>query len=110
MSKEKHTAGPWKILPEEAGRNYIRVRGTRLGETYKIANVVTPNWEGFPDAELEEARANARLIAAAPMLLAELKHLARLVGAALENGVTIPGLATVNGADAAIALAEGGVK
>lgn len=54
---------------------------------------------------IESERAN--LIAAAPDLLKELEHLVRLVGPALENGADIPGLATVNGAVAAIKKAKG---
>lgn len=65
----RHTRGPWETLPEEAGKAYIRVRGTRLGATYKIANVLVHTYPGALDYELHEARANARLIAAAPDLL-----------------------------------------
>jgi len=65
----KHTRGPWAILPEEVDRQYIRVRGTVLGGRYKIANVVTPTYDGVCEREAQETRANARLIAAAPDLL-----------------------------------------
>lgn len=63
----KHTPGPWVVLPEEVGRDYIRVRGTQLGMRYKIANVHNsmPSFE----FESEETSANACLIAAAPELL-----------------------------------------
>ena len=117
MSKRTHTRGPWTVLPEEAGRNYIRVRGTQLGETYKVANVVTPSWEGFPDAELEEARANARLIASSPTLLEACtvaRDLIRSLGDM--DRWTIDGKDTGHSCplsdllDAAIALAEGGDK
>ena len=64
-----HTPGPWAVLPEEVDRDYIRVRGTRLGDRYKVANVLTPTGQGVPAREAEETRANARLIAAAPELL-----------------------------------------
>lgn len=64
----EHTPGPWAVLPEECDKPYIRVRGTRLGGRYKIANVLTPVYEGAPDREADETRANARLIAAAPDL------------------------------------------
>lgn len=71
--KIKHTPGPWQILPEEADKDYIRIRGTVLGGRYKVANVPTPTYEGVPPREVEETRANARLIAAAPELLAMLE-------------------------------------
>lgn len=65
----KYTPGPWETLPEECDKPYIRVRGTRPGERYKIANVLTLAYEGVPAREADETRANARLIAAAPDLL-----------------------------------------
>ena len=64
----KYTPGPWAVLPEEVDRDYIRVRGTRLGGRYKVANVLTPTGEGVPAREADETRANARLIAAAPKM------------------------------------------
>jgi hypothetical protein len=64
-----HTNGPWRILSEEVDRSYIRVRGTVPGGRYKIANVPTVAYEGVPEWEAEETRANARLIASAPELL-----------------------------------------
>lgn len=45
----------------------------------------------------------ADLVAAAPLLLKELKHLVRL----MEPGFDIPGLSTLNGARRAISTAEG---
>ena len=64
-----HTAGPWETKPEECDKPYIRIRGTRLGARYKVANVITPVYDGVGAREAEETRANARLIAAAPELL-----------------------------------------
>lgn len=65
----QHTPGPWRVLPPELGKSYLRVRGTRLGGRYKIANVLHPDYENVPDWEAERSTANARLIAAAPELL-----------------------------------------
>lgn len=69
----KHTPGPWTLLPEEADKDYLRIRGTRLGARYKVANVHMPRlWEShyvLRDRENAESVANARLIAAAPELL-----------------------------------------
>lgn len=73
MSDSKHTPGPWEILPEEAGRDYIRVRGTIPGSRFKVSNVLVTTYKGQAteayDREIKETRANARLIAAAPELL-----------------------------------------
>jgi hypothetical protein len=57
------------MLSEETDKPYIRIRGTKLGDRYKIANVLTPVYDGSLERETEETRANARLIAAAPELL-----------------------------------------
>lgn len=72
MSTHKHTPGPWRCLPEEVDKDYIRVRGTRSGGRYKVANVLTPTYMGATPGDANETRANARLIAAAPTLLAAL--------------------------------------
>ena len=63
MSATKFTRGPYKVMPQEKGVSYMRVRGTRLGCKYKIANCPfdAPECAG-------EAEANAHLIAAAPEL------------------------------------------
>lgn len=58
------TPGPWAALPEEDGVKYVRIRGTRLGTTYKIANAMLPAYENPPAFALKESRANAALIAA----------------------------------------------
>lgn len=79
IRKTTHTKGPWQVLPEECDKPYIRVRGTGLGGRYKIANVMTPTFDGVPPCEAEETRRNAQLIAAAPELLAALEGLLRAV-------------------------------
>ena len=76
MSKQfKGTPGPWSQLSEEVDKSYIRIRGTKLGCRYKIANVLTPDYVGVPPHESKETRANAKLIAAAPELLEVLRQL-----------------------------------
>lgn len=69
MNEFKGTPGPWEIKPEEVDRPYIRIRGTRLGRRFKVANVLSPDYDGVHHREADETRANARLIAAAPELL-----------------------------------------
>lgn len=78
---EGHTPGPWRKLPEEVDKPYIRIRGTMLGGRYKVANVLTPVYEGVPEREAKETRANAALIEDAPLLLAEVDRLQKLADA-----------------------------
>lgn len=75
MSEVKHTPGPWAVMPEESDKPYVRIRGTQLGERFKVANVLMPDYEGAQELEIEETRANAHLIAAAPELLEALRDL-----------------------------------
>lgn len=63
MNRFKGTAAPWSQLPEESDKPYIRIRGTNIGCRYKIANVLTPCYDGVKSREADETRANARLIA-----------------------------------------------
>lgn len=73
MNKFKGTPGPWEMKPEEVDKHYIRIRGTQLGWRYKVANVLTPFYEGVHEREAKETRANAQLIAASPELLEALQ-------------------------------------
>ena len=70
---EAATPGPWILLPIEDGSPYLRVRGTRLGARYKVANVLAPKY--FMPRDGIESTANAEFIAAArdavPALLSE---------------------------------------
>lgn len=75
MSEFKGTRGPWEVKPEEVDKHYIRIRGTNLGRRFKIANVLTPIYDGVNEREANETRANAQLIAVAPELLQELQRL-----------------------------------
>lgn len=95
----KHTPGPWKWESgyHETPGNYSELLD-RYGER------VVGSCDG---CAIIFSEADARLIAAAPEMLKELKHLRSLVGSAIYNGISIPGLATMNGADAIIAKAEG---
>lgn len=73
MTQFKGTPGPWEIKPEEVDKPYIRIRGTQLGGRFKVANVLSPDYDGVHHCEADETRANARLIAAAPELLEALQ-------------------------------------
>ncbi len=73
MTAATHTAGQWIVLPAEASKPYLRIRGTVLGGRYKIANVLAVSYDGAHQREEDETVANARLIAAAPDLLVALK-------------------------------------
>ncbi|MDR5776243.1 MULTISPECIES: hypothetical protein [unclassified Caballeronia] len=78
----KHTRGPWMLLPDEADKPYVRIRGSIAGTRFKIANVLKPIYEGAPDWEVEETRANVALVAAAPDLL----EFAELVLRGIDSG------------------------
>jgi hypothetical protein len=56
------------VMPYEADKDYVRIRGTQLGRRYKIANVLSPQLSLRLNAVATETEANARLIAAAPEL------------------------------------------
>lgn len=104
----KHTPGPWETKPEECDKPYIRIRGTRAGARYKVANVITPVYDGIGAREAEETRANARLIAVAPDLLDVVKGFRRKI----ETYVSVyPGdkelRRLLSNCDAAIAKATG---
>jgi hypothetical protein len=78
--------------------------GEPVGAVYR--NVDEHSTTGLPGC-VETSLAHARLISAAPDLLRELAHLVRLMEPQERDGsLDIPGLATLNGARAAIAKAE----
>ena len=87
----EHTPGPWKVRREWMGHGYevFPVLKEPVGQPSEVATV----YEGY-----SECRANARLIAAAPDLLA----VARLVKAAR----LAPNEWNLDAFDAAIAAAE----
>jgi len=86
MSEHKFTPGPWCAMPNESDKPYVRIRGTRLGGRFKVANVLKmPTREGEPENDAEETRANARLIAAAPELLAAAREAHAAASAYLDD-------------------------
>lgn len=99
MNEVKHTPGPWN----NDGRQYIYSERSASGRMACIAKLFPGEVKG------DQGIANARLIAAAPDLYRELVHLVRLLEPLeRDGGLDVPGLATLNGARAAIAKAEAG--
>lgn len=101
MTESKHTPGPW----DWRDRSELRAKGAdgRYGDL--VAGAV---YEYDCGAFIEASDADRDLIAAAPDLLRELRHLVRLLEPMeREGGLDVPGLATLNGARAAIARATG---
>lgn len=103
----KHSPGPWVKMTEEVDKPYIRIRGSVLGSRFKIANVLTPVYDGIHAREAEETRANADLIMAAPDLLDALIQCVAVMDRDL-NGLAViqPELMKAKGA---IAKAKGEV-
>lgn len=96
MEKLTHTPGPWKFKDEIfANRRYVRIYGSDL------VNVTDLNT--YPSIPVE---ANARLIAAAPDLLAALEEMAAVFGWQSPNANPAVDTA-IAAARAAIAKAKG---
>jgi hypothetical protein len=105
-----HTPGPWSVAPYPEGAELLEVVAdySELPGGRKSAHWIAELDAGGIDDDRETNAANARLIAAAPELYKELRHLVGLLEVAeLEGELNVPGLATLNGARAAIAKAEG---
>ncbi len=68
--KTQHTKGPWKTNENAAGNIWIQANGGFIAE-------ITPAYGAVPESLQIERHANARLIAAAPSLLAALETLAQ---------------------------------
>lgn len=79
MTKLLHTPPPWTVLQEEPGKDYLRIRSQSAGARYKVANVLHPQHAGN-EHMLGETRANASLIAAAPLLLEALLFILTATG------------------------------
>jgi hypothetical protein len=96
MSKLKHTPGPWEMYPiDKYGHYEVRRKGD--SECHWITSLINGN-DAVPD--LETAKDNARLIAAAPDMLEALISVAKknkldieslvLVGKSLESATGQP--------------------
>jgi len=70
MTEAQHTPGPWPLSETGDGKRYVIGEGLVSGpKGYEVAEVYSD------DCDPAEAIANARLIAAAPDLLAALERL-----------------------------------
>ena len=104
MDSMKVTSGKWVV---KQGSDYTQVGTYTDDEFYPLANIVE---EETYDADIDvaEAEANAHFMAASKILYWELNHLVTLLEPLESNGnLNVPGLATLNGARAAIAKAKG---
>lgn len=104
QQRQEYTPGPWGV-EQTATHNWI---GPLRRDGKPDPVLCDTDREELTAKALRESDANARLIAAAPELLRELQHLTRLLEIQEDEGtLTVPGLATLNGARAAIAKATG---
>ncbi len=69
MREIKHTPGEWTLDHRQAGRVVIAGRPGFNGGCYRVADAYFSNSGLANTPRIEEAKANARLIAAAPDLL-----------------------------------------
>lgn len=111
MSMAKHTPGPW--LQDTRGYPHPDVKaacGRKVATTWGLWSN-TPKSADALQARTEVARANARLIAAAPDLLAALKAVTQHAIYDPEGSLTREEFdALMAQADAAVAKAEGGAS
>lgn len=103
MSGGKHTLGPWKVYRSPDGSTIIGIGVNRPDDPDHGAGITDPRFGLWGSGT--EREANARLIAAAPDLLAALKTLCAAYEAC--NGEDHP---AYKQARAAIAKAEGGAE
>lgn len=79
----KHTPGPWKVSRSDKDGAEVKaiaeIAWCGVGAAYSMVSGVTQH------IDAEECRANARLIAAAPELLAALEDLERTAGLAASH-------------------------
>ena len=78
----KHTPGPWSVWVDSCGVLDVRAR-----PMHTVCDVVNPD-EHVTDISADESRANARLIAAAPELLAKCKKIAAWLDRLAETAET----------------------
>jgi len=104
---EKWTAGPWYATPFGKGSRAWNITATPGNVQGDVINLATA-LGGLGARTEEQTKANAYLASSAPDLYRELEHLVLLIEPHERDGsLNIPGLATLNGARAALAKARG---
>ena len=104
MSATKHTPGPWRPESESRSPDGSDLLVTTADGAYSIADC---RMQCTGVGSVDEAEANARLIAAAPDLLAELRALVEGIERAAAAGVDLSGYVGTGRALALIARVEG---
>ena len=97
----KHTPGPWTAASQDAETNEIPIKS---GKSILARVAPRPHWDATQES-------NARLIAAAPALLIELKNtVAAIEKWGKEHPESGGWIGVIHGALKAIAQAEGGAQ
>jgi hypothetical protein len=105
----KHTPGPWAVgFSDGSGSPYYILAGEHAAIKALPAVVVRGGHDDWGVEHGVQRIEDAALIAAAPELYKELAHLVALIEPCINDGrASIPGLATLNAAHAALAKARG---
>ena len=98
-----HTPGPWTLT--NGGYIHAKPTAEHLAKFPKNKRVSVGHVVTFAECTDEQATANARLIAAAPDLLAALRALIDDSWSNISGQLCVPSKATVNAARAALAKA-----
>ncbi len=107
MNEATFTPGPW-IARQFPTAAYARPQWWVLDSIPDQDGKVIANAIAVATATNPDAEANARLIAACPDLYRELAYLVSMIEPLEREGrIQIPGIATLNGARAALAKARG---
>ena len=75
MRMPQITETNWRALSPEADKPYLRIRGTRLGMRYKIADIPIADDGKGNDLYPQETAAIVRLVVVAPNLYLTLKNI-----------------------------------
>lgn len=76
---KKHTPGPWTFVSSDSNGSFV------CGDGYLIAKALIDQSGGRPPMSSEDAKSNARLIAAAPELLAFVQKIESVINRIRRN-------------------------